>query len=145
MIIRSSFPLNWYYEDDTWFNDPITDVVISPDECEISGGCINSFLVMLRVTDKGCYTAEECADKMPYSAICSVSTGRKTITIDQFSAIEQYEYPEEDCGTSAVYQKVVYWIKDNKLYTLQGLDDFEEEYQQHADTFEKIKNSIKFQ
>jgi len=139
-----SYPSDWFLEEGNQFDNIITDFYLSPEQCGENDACMSRFVVILTVADKGCYTAEDCAEVMPYSAICSIAEEREQVTIDQFSAIEQYEYPEENCGTESIYQKVVYWIRDNTLYTLQGLDDSAVDYRHYAETFELIKDSIDF-
>lgn len=140
---KISIPKGWYWQS---FNDPITVFYASAEDCLLDGSCFSSsaLFVILKVADESCNSAEECADKKPYSATCAESSDRKTTTIDQFPAIEQIEYTPEGCSAGRAYGKLVYWVKDNKLYTLQGLTHYKEEFNKSAETFEEIKKSIRF-
>lgn len=142
-----SFPSDWFWMKKGDTNDPVTDISMSPLQCVIQGDCPGQPSVTLwivSVEDRGCVSAEDCADKMPGAPTCRESSERNSVKISGIDAVEQFEYNQDGCPTESVYSKTVYWIKDGEVYTLSGWAATKEMFNSIADIFDQIKNSISF-
>ncbi|MDP2685503.1 MAG: hypothetical protein Q8P20_10835 [bacterium] len=146
-----SFPEGWYWElgnerHNSSTDVPATDILISPDQCYFTGDCVLSseILVRLEVSNMVCDTSQECADYLDFLPGCITYSDRILLTIDNYEATQQFEYPEEDCATENFFGANIFWKKGNDTFRLIGETITQEVFEKYSDVFQQISQSINF-